>query len=460
MMSRDKKWELILFQANDMDAIARHFEKMEAKGWRLDAAGSWGYRYRRAEPAEARYTAACFPDASVYDPARTEGQETYIDYCRAAGWELAGAFGPMQYFRAVRPDPVPIETDEAVKLTAIRRTMGKTLVPSCILGLLLSIMYLAMQAGNFRTGPLEYFSRDLHLSLLLLIGGLTLYCAGLLLDYLAWVLRSRRSVEKGGPCARPRTRARMAASIGLLALTAACLCLMCRDGAASRELGPAVFAYLAFYALLLLSAGWVLKWIKGRSASRGAVRGKYFAFAIAAGVLAAVVLTVFVLALGGGRREPAEVYVKEYPGGETIEWNIYRDPLPVTLEDLGYAVTEEDHCTYEAETHRSLLASHEAYLQRAMGSGSELPELAYTVTVIRWDWLRELCWEKFLEKKDDPELWPLRELDPGPWGALEAYRRDDLPDCYLLYPDRVVTLELWSGAEPGQIEAILEPLLP
>ena len=458
-MSREKKRELALFQANDMDAVARHFEKMEAKGWRLEGIDSWGYHYRRVQPGQARYTAACFPDASVYDPAPTEGQETYIDYCRAAGWELAGAFGPMQYFRAVRPDPVPIETDEAVKLTAIRRTMKKTPLPSCGAGILIAILYLVPQVSSFRIDPLGYFGWDMHLSLLLLMAGLTLYSVGLLADHGIWVLRSKRSVEGGGACVKPHTRLRRAAAAGLLVLTTACLALMCRD-VMVRRVGPAMAVYLIFYALVILSAGWVLKWIKGRSASRGAVRVKYFAFAIGCGVLTMFVVVVAVFALSGaGQREPAEVYVKEYPGGETIQWNIYRDSLPVTLEDLGYPVTEEDHCTYEADIRRSFLASHEKYRQRAMAYGSDLPELEYTVTRISWDWLREICWERFLEKNLDPDLWPLRELDPAPWGALEARRQDDLPRYYLLYPDRVVTLNLWSEASQQEIEAVLRPLL-
>ena len=458
-MSREKKRELALFQANDMDAVARHFEKMEAKGWRLEGIDSWGYHYRRVQPGQVRYTAACFPDASVYDPAPTEGQETYIDYCRAAGWELAGAFGPMQYFRAVRPDPVPIETDEAVKLTAIRRTMKRTLLPSCGAGILIAILYLVPQVSSFRIDPLGYFGWDMHLSLLLLMAGLTLYSVGLLADHGIWVLRSKRSVEGGGACVKPHTRLRRAAAAGLLVLTTACLALMCRD-VMVRRVGPAMAVYLIFYALVILSAGWVLKWIKGRSASRGAVRVKYFAFAIGCGVLTMFVVVVAVFALSGaGQREPAEVYVKEYPGGETIQWNIYRDSLPVTLEDLGYPVTEEDHCTYEADIRRSFLASHEKYRQRAMAYGSDLPELEYTVTRISWDWLREICWERFLEKNLDPDLWPLRELDPAPWGALEARRQDDLPRYYLLYPDRVVTLNLWSEASQQEIEAVLRPLL-
>jgi hypothetical protein len=354
---------------------------------------------------------------------------------------------------------VPIETDEAVKLTAIRRTMRKTLIPSCGAEILIAFIYLMPQVSSFRIDPLGYFSWDMHMSLLLLMTGLFLYSVWLLADHGIWVLRSKRSVEGGGVCAKPHTRLRMAASVGLMVLTAACLALMCRD-VMVRRVGSAMAVYLVFYALVILSAGWVLKWIKGRSASRGAVRAKYFTFAIGCGVLTMfVVVTAVLVFSGGGQREPAEVYVKEYPGGETIEWNIYRDPLPVTLEDLGYTVTEEDHCTYEAEVHRSFLASYEEYRQRAMAYGSDLPELEYSVATISWDWLREICWERFLEKNLDPELWPLRELDPAPWGALEAYQQDDLPHYYLLYPDRAVTLELWSEASRKEIGAVLEAIL-
>ena len=50
-------------------------------------------------------------------------------------------------------------------LTAIRRTMRKTLVPSCGAGLLITILYLMPQVTSFRADPLEYFSWDMHLTM-------------------------------------------------------------------------------------------------------------------------------------------------------------------------------------------------------------------------------------------------------------------------------------------------------
>lgn len=207
-MSRDVKRQMCWFQIDDAEAIARHLEKMEAKGWRVQAVDNWYWTYQRVVPANVRYAVTFFPDASVYDSAPTEGQETYADYCRAAGWELAAAYGPVQYFRSERTDPPPIETDEAVKLTAIRRTMRKTFVLSYGMLLLLPLIYIPTLRLSFRR-PVEFFSDSSTLAMLALMIGIVLFAGSLLLDYLVWLLRSRYAVKRGGSCAKPHTKVRL-----------------------------------------------------------------------------------------------------------------------------------------------------------------------------------------------------------------------------------------------------------
>ena len=181
-MSRDRKRALNWYQINDSEAIARHLERMAERGWLLEKAGSTLWTYRRGEPGPVKYTATCFPEASVFDAAPTPDQETYADYCRAGGWELAAAYGPLQIFRSVTPDPTPIETDERFKLDAVRRSMGKSFVFSY--GLLLASMGLNLwlRAESFRRDPLEFISRSSNLSLTLLLAGMTLYCGAFLAD--------------------------------------------------------------------------------------------------------------------------------------------------------------------------------------------------------------------------------------------------------------------------------------
>ena len=100
-MSRDTKKELLLYQpVGDTAAMARHLEKRAEQGWLLERADNWWLRYRRSEPAELHYAVAFFPEATIFDAAPVEGQETYYDYCRAAGWEYVCSYGSIQIGRA------------------------------------------------------------------------------------------------------------------------------------------------------------------------------------------------------------------------------------------------------------------------------------------------------------------------------------------------------------------------
>lgn len=459
-MSRDKKRQLVWYQIDDTEAIARRMEKMAAMGWLLEAADNWWYAYRRADPARVKYTVTFFPDASVFDPGLTAGQETYMDYCRAAGWELAAVYGPIQYFRSAHPDPVPIETDEAVKLAAIRRTMRKTFVLSCAVLLLLPAVNLPLMWKQFRLDPLDFPCSNFKLALVALMTGIIIFVAGMLLDYLIWVLRSRYSVVRGGSCARPHTRFRLWFNAAMLAVCAAALVVFFMDLAGMRT---ALLLYLAIYGGVMLLARRVLRKLKGSGASRSSARGLFIVFAIVSGLVVGIGTPFLFVRLADAGiihmgREPAETYTC-VKGDWSLTRNIYRDELPVTLEDLGFAVTPEDRCTYKAELGRSLLAAHSEYTQEALNLDSKLPRLYCQTYETGWSWLLARCWEALTEREDyDP--WPLQALDPAPWGAEKAYREEGLTAYFLLYPDRIVTFRLGGGAAPRQLDAIAQALRP
>ncbi|MBD5150625.1 MAG: DUF2812 domain-containing protein [Oscillibacter sp.] len=459
-MSRDKKRQLIWYQIDDTETIAHHLEKMAAKGWLLEEADNWWYTYRRAKPAQVRYTATFFPDASVFDAGPTAGQETYIDYCRAAGWELAAVYGPIQYFRSTRPDPVPIETDEAVKLAAVRRTMRKTFVFSYALLLLLPAVNLPLMWKQFQWDPLDFLCSNSKLATVALMTGIIIFVAGMLLDYLIWVLRSRYSVAHGGTCRRPHTRFRMWFNAGMLALCAAVLLGYFMNLAGLRA---TLMIYLVIYGGIMLLSRWVLRRLKRSGASRGDIRGLFIVFAIVAGLVVGFATPFLFARLAGAGiiykdREPAESYT--YTSRDfSFTRGIYRDKLPLTLEDLGYTVTEDDHCSYRAEISRSPLAVHSEYTQEAMNLDSDLPRLYYQTYDSRWSWMLEKCWEELTRaEEDDP--WPMRELTPAPWGAEEACRREGLTSYFLLYPDRIVTFSLGEDASPRQLDVIIQALQP
>ena len=456
-MSRDRKRQLNWYQANDNEAVARHLERMAARGWLLEKAGNWGWTYRRAEPAQVRYCVTFFPDASVFDPALTRGQETYIDYCAAAGWEFVSAYGPVQYFRSTRPDPVPIETDEAAKLAVIHRTMKKTMIPSYLLLLFAQCLSLHTRWESFHWRPMSVLSSPSALAMWLLLASLILYLVGNLTDYFIWYFRSKRSVARGGACLPVHTRVRMWASNLLLAV-----CVVSVLGYVSDVIAAPGWLWILLYSfggifLLIAVLQLVMNRMKRQGSARGDTRTAYIVLTIVLALVytfCAFPLTSHLSSSGALERSPASTYTD----GHGLEWDIYQDDLPVRLEDLGFAVGAGDHCTYEAETSRTPLARHAVFSQDALGDGSRLPRLSYQVCVIPWRWLRELCCETLLESSYREYMPYAPAVTPAP---EEAWSSDRSGGCQyvLLYGDRILVVSGGWPMEEAQLATLVHSLL-
>lgn len=440
--------------------MEQRLERMAARGWLLERATSWGWTYRRAEPGEARYTVAYFPAASVFDSGPTDEQRTYADYCQAAGWELAAANGPLQFFRSTRPNPTPIDTDEATKLDTVRRTMRKSLLLPY--GLLLAIWSLNLftRLDDFRRRPLSLLSSNSSLALLALLAFLVVYLAAVLVDYGVWAARSRRRVAEGGRCLPTHSRARLAG--GAVGLGLAGLMLLAFFTELSTPGGRLILLYtFGGMALIIGLSQGLMALLKKRGASRGAVRGWFFA----ACVLLAVVYSAGMLPLAGvlggsgllREGQPAEVYTDSR--GWT--WDIYRDDLPVTLEHLGFPVTGADHCTYTAEESRSILLTDRQYVQRAMARDSQLPELSYRVVEIPWGWLRGLVLRRWTQAR------AFQPVEDPRWGADAVYQSElgaghsnpdwVYRDFLLVYGDQVVYLETDWVVTPARLAEAFHP---
>lgn len=454
-MSRDRKRQLNWYQINDCEAVARHLEKMAARGWLLEKADNWGWIYRRSAPAQVRYCVTFFPEASIFDSGPTGDQETYIDYCAAAGWEFVSSYGPAQYFRSTRPDPVPIETDEAAKLRAIHRSMWKTLILGSLLLLFAQLINVPGRVRHFRWAPMSELSDSGTLGLWLMMAVLVVYLVGNLADYFIWYFRSKRSVERGGACLPVHTRARLWASGVLLAACAAGIA-----GFVSKLTRPG-FGWVLLYsfggmALLLAVLFGVMNRMKRQGSARGDTRAAYLVLTVVLAVAygyGGIPLANHLSETGAMDRAPAYTYTKY-----GIERNIYRDELPVTLEDLGYPVSPEDHCSYEAEVSRSPLARHTVYSQRGLGEGSELPYLEYQVCEIPWGWLRDLCWDTLVHSGDGQFRAEDVAVEPAPEAALSRARYGGR-QYLLLFEDRIVVISGDWEMTAEQIQRAALPLL-
>lgn len=426
-MSRDTKKELLLYQpVGDTAAMARHLEKRAEQGWLLERADNWWLRYRRAEPTGVRYAVAFFPEATIFDAAPVEGQETYYDYCRAAGWEYVCSYGSIQYFRNFRPAPVPIETDERLKLKALRRVILRTMVLVNGLWLLMAVFWCFSLRDSFRWSPLSVASQYSTLGILITTATFFIDSLAGLLWVGGWYLYSRWSVRRGGACARIRGSLQAAGDFSVLAIMLAGL------GASSVGQG---WGYLVF--VLVYSVGFLLLLVVLRALLRHFKRLQFSNTASLVGSIAAsVVLSIaFVAGMNAFDWSLEASLPPEWPKEVSAE------ELPLTLEDLGYAVTEADRCEYLHQgSGRTPWAAFGNWYQGAEAPDSELPFLNYQIADISWDWLRELCWDTIMRgpKYGNHQLSGYTPIDPSPWGADAAARRNGTQA--LLYEDRIVLI--------------------
>lgn len=441
---RNKKFQVNWYQTNDTAAMERKLEKMAEKGWLLDKVSNWGWHYRRAEPQQVKYTMTFFPDASIFDGSPTEGQETYADYCAAVGWELAAAYGPMQYFRSTRPNPTPIETDEGEKLHAIHKSMLKTSILSYGMLTVVWLMNLALRLGHLRGDPLTFLSSNTNISLMVLIIALLVYMVFFLVDHFIWYFLSKKAVERGEACLQPHTKLRFWFTVVLLVVSALAIIGYLSDITSPGKTWIFVYAFGGMAVILALSQ-FILHTMKRKGFSRGATRFAFIAAAIVLSVAYAAGLMPLVMRLDDtDMMDEGTVYTHTDENGWT--WEVRRDDIPLTLENIGYTVDEEDHYTYEMDGGRSFLVEYRQCSQWDTNHSSDLPDLSYYVAYVRWDWLRERILNHLLEQKTMQEV-----TDPR-WGADRVYfsafatgaveDNDNSAEDYLLvYGDRIVWFE-------------------
>lgn len=440
----ERKREVCSYLLFDYRGVEEHLMKMAARGWRLEKVGTYFWTYRRAEPARVTYAVTYLPDASQFDPDPSEQQASLAELCAAAGWEKAADWGQMQIFVNERPDPVPLETDESVRLEAIRRSMKKDfLLWNRVLLALAAVMTL-LQVKTLVTDPIHLLSSNSGLITAVLWDAVVVQAAATLLTYRRWCRRSAASVARGGPCADPGRGLRRLNRV-VLWLAVLCLAFFFVSSAASADGGTVLFllCYLAVFVLVAYLVNRVRRYLQREGVSRRANLGITLLVDVVLAVVLVGGLTGGYLALSlNGTFSGRETYT--YDGRE---WDADPEPLPLTLEDLtGESYPHVRRSRYGSG---SLLVREDNCHDYVLDEQDHGKILDYTVTTAL-PVLGDLAAEHILKEWTDRGYYDYAETDPAPWGAEAAYRRiyDDgwdryATDDYLLcWPDRVVEISL------------------
>ena len=444
----------------DYRGVEKHLSAMAARGWRLEKAGNTLWRYRRADPAQVRYAVTYSAGASQFNPGPTEGQESLAELCAAAGWEKVCDWFQMQIFSTEDPDAVPLETDEALRLQNIHRSLGKNFLLTNLILLLLGLVMSFAFLGTLFVKPLRVLENSASLCsgpLFVLVTLLEIYT---LCHYYGWRRRSRRSIEEGGPCAPINTRAYQRlnrAGLVLVGLFVAVWLLTELINGGERH---AVFfaAYLALFSVIVALIRGTTAFLRTRKVSKG--------WNIAGTLAADVVLTFAMI----GGLVWAGIRFGWFTGGsgetytyQHVEFDVHpREDVPLTLTDLTGETYRHD--SRELRLDGSFFVPKRSYREYALqNTGDETAwpgslRLSYTIYEPRGQWLLDALAEDLLADDDDPDIPEFskvyRREDPAPWGAEAAYRQyyrqdgDATNDWILCYSGRLVGLSLdWSPTE-------------
>lgn len=453
---RNTKREFCSYLIFDYRGVEAHLSKMAARGWRLEKIGPYFWTYRRAEPAQVAYAVTYLPSVSQFSPEPSADRENLEELCVAAGWEPVAEWAQMQIFANQRPDPVPLETDESVRLEVIHRSMKKNFLPWNVVGLVLALVMAGLQVKTLLTDPYSLLSST-NLFPSFVWDLLVVLQVGNLLWYGRWLRKSRRSVAQGGACADvgPGLR-RFNLVILWLVLALAALFLVSTLLTTGVEIGLFVVCYTAGLVLLILLVDRTRRALKRRGTARGL---NIFLTLLVDVVLAVVLAGVGPMVIVGlvSSNSGSTYYQGEH-------WDADPVSLPLTVEDV--TGKHYEHVRRYDNGSGSLLI-RERRCQEIVLDRENQVLLGYDITTLALPGLYDLALEHCQSEWTDDGYYAWSEADPAPWGAVAAYqlRWGDggswvtRPNYILCWPDRIVQLSLSDlTPTPEQMAVIGEKL--
>jgi len=438
----------------DYIGVQEHLQKRAAEGWILESVKQNIWKYRKDEPQKLTYSVTYVPDISAFDPFPTEKQQAMMDICGEAGWQYVCDWIQMQIFCTTEENPVPIDTDESIRLEIISKSVMKNYRFSYPLMILSFGLMLMTRIMSFRSNPLNTLSDNAGL-----FSALMLLWAIILMSYdwfyfRYWKKASEKSIANGGSCIRPKhNRLVFAVSWGVLILLL--IAMLISSGVKYSQF---MMVYLLGMCVVFAGTWGTSNALKKKGASKGVN-------------LALTLLVDFVLvfALVGvsiwvgistslfSHDDAPETYTITLSDGRTHEWSIYHDDIPLRVEDL-MDVSYEHYSTYSSGD-SSFLLSVTDYDQFHPPIGEPIPDMCYTVYHVKADFLYDYVLEQ-IEKREMRHYDEIskansgyRSIDHKPWNADAVYQWEFgdeagsvMDEKYLICKDDYI-IELIPGFE-------------
>lgn len=463
MKTTKRRFEQFLFY--DYHGIETHLSKMAEKGWQLQKITPFYWEYSPIISQKINYAVAYFSEASDFNPYPTKNQQTFHEYCHSTGWELAAEWAQMQIFCTQQENPIPIETDESVKLQAIHSAMKKNFLPSNIILLLVTFLQFFLQLHIIAGNPVHELAIATALYSAVYWSIFVIYCMIILFVYIKWHHNSRKSILMGGTCIDvSRTSRKLSYSAFFLIGISAVMIIF----QVSRPLGWAGIIGLAAMVILLAGVFTIKNSLKKAGVSKNLNRSLTFVSCVVLYViLTSVIAFSVILGVNTGwfDKKPDNTYTFTQPNGATYTWDLYHDPLPLKVEDI--QKVNYDHYSYKGTQNESFLLSQYVAWQNSFPDGQFAPTLNYAIIDVKLPILFNLCLNDYLKMYYDPEEPAavrryFRKTDDPVWQADQVYQlfTGSRPDeeYILCWGSRILYLNLHTIPEPDQIAVIVKKL--
>ena len=463
MKPMKRRMEIVSFF--DHTGISEHLEKMAAKGWLIEKITNFGWVYRSIEPKKVHFAVSYYPKASEFDPEPTEGQKMFHEFCAHAGWQLACTSAQMQIFFNEQDNPTPIETEPALEVQAIHASAKKGLIPSYILLSACALMNGLLWFSTLLGDPIDLLSSPTRMFngvAFLLLG---ILCAVELVSYFRWYAKAKNAAAHGEFLQTKGTAKFQKGTLVLLMLAAVYWIVnfvICGD-TTQRWIAILISLYMP---VLFFIVNWAKEFMKRKKLSRGINRTITLttSFVVAFALMGAITFgLLFASSHGLLRDKDEETY--EYHGNT---WVIHQDELPLVIEDL--MDVNYDGYIKQRSGNSSLLLEQLVLRQCPRFDAEhykEMPQLGYTIVVVRLPALYDMCKDQLIGKAD--YYYPVgrrvyQAEDPEPWGANEVYRQHDFEygpiNTYLLCYDKlIVKISFDWEPTPNQMAIVKEKLV-
>ena len=390
---RQTKHVVTQFCFYDRTGIQKMLEKQAEKGWMLESIGQLGWKYRRTEPKNVRFAVTYYPNASMFDPRPSVGEELYQEFVEYSGWQFVASNAQLQIFCTEEEDPVPIETDPVVELQNIHKAVKKSFLPGYFIMLAAASLNLLLMAwrlyDNF-TGTLANNFNIYTICCWILLAVLEIWEIS---AYFLWRRRALKAAEIGGSFVETKNRN----NVLYLVLALVCGVYVLMVSSLSPRMAVPTLLSVALMVLAVVLVLLFSKWMKRTGFSREDNR----AFTIMATVFVALTFAFLsTWAIITVMDKLPDDHMKDTYEINGITVTRYGDDVPLTVAELT-GEDDVDYSCYKTVNSSILIDQLVANQHPDFLTGSGGSTLRYVVVDVKFGPLFDACLREYLTMAHD-----------------------------------------------------------